>query len=91
MNIMRKNILNSHRKSWDYFLVILFVLASGSVFWSYLIKPAGAFLLLALCGWINAKYLCRNGNGNLSYKYIIWIIALCLLNFLLTQSPYQDN
>lgn len=89
--MMKKIILNSNRKRWDYLLIILFVLASGSIFWTYLIKPSGAFLILALLGSINANYSYSNINPNKSYRYIGWVLFLCILNFLIVQSSYKDN
>lgn len=86
-------IKNNHHLVWDYFVITVFLITSGSVCWVHVLSPALTFMFFLFVALYNAVYVRKNigkANNN-SFRFIFIIILLCILNYLYINSPYKDN
>ena len=90
--MMRQNYYQSRNIIWDYFLVSLFIVTSGAVFWHGM-SPAFAFTSLLLFAWINAAIVRKDFGkiNNESFLFIIFITFLCVLNYICYTPQFLDN
>ena len=77
---------------WDYFVVFLFVITSGAVFWHGM-SPAVAFSVFFIVSLINVAFIKRNllrlRNNSISFIYIV--VVLSIINFIVYDVEYKDN
>lgn len=78
---------------WDYFIITIFLITSGSVCWMYLLSPGIAFSFLLFIAIYNAVYIRKDiGKAkNSSYCFILMVVLLCILNYIYINSSYKDN
>ena len=77
---------SSKNSCWDYFLISVFLLTSGVVFWLGILSISVAFLFLLICGVIGLVRTKTPLFGNKSYMFIIFVVLWCLLN-----AAFVDN
>lgn len=89
---MRQTCYQSRNVIWDYFLVFLFLVTSGAVFWHGM-SPAFAFTSLLFFAWINAATVRKNFGkiSNNSFLFVIFISSLCVFNYVIYTPQFQDN
>lgn len=78
------------KKAWDYLIVILFVITSGSIFWTHLFGHAltySIFLFFGIISYFNNEKVGKTGN----MVFILLIIILCVISFCVNNSSYKDN
>lgn len=81
-----------NNKTWDYFLVFMFLVTSGAVFWHGM-SPALAFFVLLFISFLNVMI---NKNdlwkvNNKSSNFIIIVTLICILNTLYYGVHFKDN
>ena len=79
------------KKIWDYWVVILFLATSGTVFWKGQLSASIAFPFLLIIAYINAIMINKDRSNNSSFFYICACAFLCLLNFFVNGDSLKDN
>lgn len=87
--LIQINKVLKYDKKFDYFIAVLFLLTSGSVFWLSSLKPAGAFLFLLTIAIINL--IRKKKRLNKSWHFILIVVLMCLVNALILQRRYENN
>ena len=77
------------RLSFDYIMVVLFVLTSGTIPWCYRLGAAVSFSIYLLVGFL--FYMRQKGKVSKTYGFVIATLVFILLNYLCYQPVYGDN
>lgn len=79
------------KKIWDYWIVTLFLITSGTVFWKGQLSASLAYPFLLIMALINSFIVNRERRYNSSQLYIVACAFLCLLNFMVNLDSLEDN
>lgn len=97
MRLMIHNpVLSSQERVIDYFVVFLFVLTSGSIFYMYLLSPAVTYIILLLVGFFN-KLRIKNSRfyptvqQNSSWWFVVFVAILSYIGDLYYSHQYDDR
>lgn len=78
---------------WDYWMVTLFVITSGSIFWNHTLGHSTAYSIYLFFAIINYMIINKKQyhRSNRSYIFILLISFLCLISHFVNDSSYEDN
>lgn len=90
---MLENNTSCQYKKWDYFVILTFVLTTGSIIWFHYLSPGFSFSFYFLIAIINLLIRHRKIRlvRDLSYYYCIYIIMIALLGSFFYYSHYVEN
>lgn len=80
-------------EKWDYFVVLTFVLTTGTIIWFHYLSPGLSLSFYFLIATINLLVRDRKIRlvRNLSFYYCIYIFIIALLGGVLFYSHYVEN
>lgn len=90
---MNENRTFYQYRKWDYFVVLIFVLTTGSIMWFQYLSPGFSFSFYFLIACVNL--LMKDGKislvKNSSFYYCIYILLVALIGSFLFYSSYVEN
>lgn len=93
---MKMARLSKKDKITDYFIIFLFIITSGSVFYKINLSGSITYFLLLLLGGINKLRVSRNMNyprirNNNSWWFIVFVIIIATVGDLYYSHTYDDK
>lgn len=77
------------RLSFDYIMVVLFVLTSGTMLWVHGLGASLSYTIYVLCGFIH--YIRQKGDVSKSYGFVLAVLTFISLNFVFYMPVYEEN
>ena len=77
------------RTSFDYLVVVLFVLTSGALIWHQGLSPAISFTIYLFASFIH--YNKKKPRVSRNYSFIVVVLSFILFNFLTYFPQYANN